>query len=73
MSQSKESVTPWLAWARSGPSYKAWGTPVDHATADGLTTLCGIKEIGGSDKSVPFNATSILSCARCRKKAPEAK
>lgn len=32
---------PWLAWTKSGPSHKHWSSPTDHATVDGVKTVCG--------------------------------
>jgi hypothetical protein len=59
------TVKAWLAWARTGPSYKSWDTPVDHGTVDGKRTLCGVAELGGHDPSVPFADRGARPCRRC--------
>jgi hypothetical protein len=58
---------PYLAYARTGPSHMSLKTSVDHATCDGKTTLCGLKEIGGSDENALFDGASGFSCRRCIK------
>ena len=63
-------IKPFVAWARSAPGHKAFATPVDHATRDGTTTLCGIREIGGSDRSVPYDSGRYGACRRCARHIP---
>lgn len=62
----RSPLAVWLAWSRSVQSWKSSGSPTDHATTDGVTSLCGIKQIGGYDRNAPFDSGSVWSCRRCR-------
>lgn len=63
------TVKPWLAYCRSGKAYRGYSaSETQHATIDGKTTLCGLKEIGGDVKDSPFTGKSGYDCQRCVKK-----
>ncbi len=71
-SEAAAGVAPWLAYGSGRASmmsgYK--GNPcIDHGTLDGTTTLCGMKQISGSDHFSPFNPEGAFSCKRCVKRA----
>lgn len=64
------TISPWLAYTRgrasgagSGP-----GSPLEHATVDGKTTLCGVREIGGHEPTIPFKLDGSYSCRHCVRK-----
>lgn len=61
-----EGRGPWIAYARTGPKHRSAKVPVDHATVDGRSTLCGLVEIGGSVPEAAFQVDSAFSCRRCR-------
>lgn len=57
---------PMLAYSRTGPSHQsATRESINHATVDGKTTLCGLREIGGFERTVPFTARMPFACKRC--------
>lgn len=67
------ALKPWLAYSRSSRASTMRGflgeNPADHATTDGRTTLCGLKEIGGHEPSIVFDPDGSFACRRCAKKA----
>lgn len=56
---------PWLAFSRTGPSHRSSKASIDHATADGRTTLCGLSDIGGWDATSLFDSQNSFACRRC--------
>lgn len=65
-------TTPWLAYSlRCGASTNTGiigSQPRDHATVDGLTTLCGrVKNIGHAPET-EFDPTGSYSCKWCARK-----
>lgn len=66
-----ETLGPWPAFARTGPSHRSNRADIVHGTRDGVTTLCGLKEIGGYDRYTVFMPNSAFACKRCAAKVSE--
>ena len=61
----------WLAYSLKTPSATnrgiMGGQPKDHGTDNGVTTLCGMTNIG-ENRDVAFNPEGAYSCKRCARK-----